>query len=207
MSEESCLSINLIALGNTEVGKTAYLIRNTENKFRPSLSTVGIDMRNKKIELENGKKVNVKFYDTSGQERYHSLSANFIKKADGIILMYDITNRNSYDTISRWWDNILEHKERDFPVVLVGNKCDLEDERKVTKEEGEDIAKKYNVKFYEASNKDGTNVEESFRMLIKLALSKMTDDINLIKTKKKTHLKLSKLKFSKRMCLFSMIKC
>jgi small GTP-binding protein len=207
MSEESCLSINLIALGNTEVGKTAYLIRNTENKFRPSLSTVGIDMRIKKIELENGKKVNVRFYDTSGQERYHSLSANFIKRADGIILMYDITNRDSFDTISRWWDNILEHKERDFPVVLVGNKCDLEDERKVTKEEGEDIAKKYNVKFYEASNKDGTNVEESFRMLIKLALSKMTDDINLIKTKKKTHLKLSKLKFSKRMCLFSMIKC
>ena len=207
MSEESCLSINLIALGNTEVGKTAYLIRNTENKFRPSLSTVGIDMRNKKIELENGKKVNVRFYDTSGQERYHSLSANFIKKADGIILMYDITNRNSYDTISRWWDNILEHKERDFPVVLVGNKCDLEDERKVTKEEGEDIAKKYNVKFYETSNKDGINVEESFRMLIKLALSKMTDDINPIKTKKKTHLKLSKLKFKKRMCLFSTIKC
>ena len=70
MSEEPCLSINLITLGNTEVGKTAYLIRNTENKFGPSLSTVGIDLRNKKIELENGKKVNVKFYDTSGQERY-----------------------------------------------------------------------------------------------------------------------------------------
>ena len=207
MSEESCLSINLIALGNTEVGKTAYLIRNTENKFRPSLSTVGIDMRNKKIELENGKKVNVRFYDTSGQERYHSLSANFIKKADGIILMYDITNRNSYDTISRWWDNILEHKERDFPVVLVGNKCDLEDERKVTKEEGEDIAKKYNVKFYEASNKDGINVEESFKELINIILSRMPDAIKKAKTIKPTHLKLSKEKLERRGCFFSRIKC
>ena len=163
MSEEPCISINIIALGNIEVGKTAYIIRNTENKFRPSLSTVGIDMKNKRIELENGKKVKVRFIDTSGQERYHSLAPNFIKKADGIILMYDITNRESFDTISKWWDDILNNKEKDFPVILVGNKCDLEDERKVQKEEGESIAKKYNFKFYETSNKDGTNIEESSR--------------------------------------------
>ena len=205
MSEEPCISINIIALGNTEVGKTAYIIRNTENKFRPSLSTVGIDTRKKRIELENGKKVNVKFYDTSGQERYHSLSANFIKNADGIVLMYDITNRESFDTISRWWNNILEHKEKDFPVILVGNKCDLKDERKVQKEEGEKIAKEYNVKFYEASNKDGINVEESFRELINIILGRMPDHIKKIKTTKKNQ--LSKEKLKKRSCFFSRIKC
>jgi len=205
MSDEPCISINIIELGNTTVGKTAYLIRNTENKFRPSLSTVGIDTRKKRIELENGKKVNVKFYDTSGQERYHSLSANFIKNADGIVLMYDITNRESFDTISRWWNNILEHKEKDFPVILVGNKCDLKDERKVQKEEGEKIAKEYNVKFYEASNKDGINVEESFRELINIILSRMPDHIKKIKTTKKNQ--LSKEKLKKRSCFFSRIKC
>ena len=205
MSEEPCISLNIIELGNTTVGKTAYLIRNTENKFKPCLSTVGIDTRNKKIELENGKKVNVKFYDTSGQERYHSLSANFIKNADGIVLMYDITNRESFDTISRWWNNILEHKEKDFPVILVGNKCDLEDERKVQKEEGEKIAKEYNIKFYEASNKDGINVEESFRELINIILSRMPDHIKKIKTIKKNQ--LSKEKLKKRSCFFSRIKC
>jgi small GTP-binding protein len=203
MSEEH-LSINLITLGNTEVGKTAYLIRNTENKFKPSLSTVGIDMRNKKIELENGKKVNVKFYDTSGQERYHSLSANFIKRADGIILMYDITNRESFDAISRWWHDIKEHKENDFPVILVGNKCDLENERKVKKEEGESKSKEYNAKFYEVSNKDGTNVDESSRELIKIVLSRMPNDI---KASKPTNLKLSKKKLEIRICFFSKIKC
>ena len=207
MSDEPCISINIIELGNTTVGKTAYLIRNTENKFKPSLSTVGIDTRKKRIELENGKKVNVKFYDTSGQERYHSLSANFIKNADGIVLMYDITNRESFDTISRWWNNILEHKEKDFPVILVGNKCDLKDERKVQKEEGEKIAKEYNVKFYEASNKDGINVEESSRELIKKILSRKTDDIRQTKPIKKTRIKLSKKIFKRRFCLFSMIKC
>jgi len=205
MSDEPCISINIIELGNTTVGKTAYLIRNTENKFRPSLSTVGIDMRNKRIELENRRKVNIKFYDTSGQERYRSLAPNFIKKADGIILMYDITNRESFDTISRWWNDIFDLKERDFPVILVGNKCDLEDERKVQKEEGEKIAKEYNVKFYEASNKDGINVEESFRELINIILSRMPDHIKKIKTTKKNQ--LSKEKLKKRSCFFSRIKC
>ena len=148
--------------------------------------------------------MNVKFYDTSGQERYHSLSANFIKRADGIILMYDITNRESFDTISKWWNDIKEHKESDFPVILVGNKCDLEDERKVKKEEGESLAKEYKVKFYEASNKDGTNVEESSKELIKIVLSRMPNDI---KANKPTNLKLSKKKMKKRKCFLSRIKC
>ena len=202
---ENPISIDLIALGNSSVGKTSYLVRIAENKFSPTFPTNGYDIKFQIIELENGKKVNVKFYDTSGQERYHSLSANFIKNADGIVLMYDITNRESFDTISRWWNNILEHKEKDFPVILVGNKCDLEDERKVQKEEGEKIAKEYNVKFYEASNKDGINVEESFRELINIILGRMPDHIKKIKTTKKNQ--LSKEKLKKRSCFFSRIKC
>ena len=206
MSEEP-IYIKLLALGNSTVGKTAYLLRNTENTFKPSLPTIGIDSRLKKIELENGKKVNAKFFDTSGQERFHSLSANFIKRADGIILMYDITNRESFDTISKWLDDIIDYKERDFPIILVGNKCDLENERKVPKEEGESFANKLNVKFYETSNKDGINIEESSRELIKIVLSRMPDDIKQIKPIKPTRLKLSKKKLKKRRCFFSRIKC
>ena len=206
MSEEP-IYIKLLALGNSTVGKTAYLLRNTENTFKPSLPTIGIDSRLKKIELENGKKVNAKFFDTSGQERFHSLSANFIKRADGVILMYDITNRESFDTISKWLDDIIDYKERDFPIILVGNKCDLENERKVPKEEGESFANKLNVKFYETSNKDGINIEESSRELIKIVLSRMPDDIKQIKPIKPTRLKLSKKKLKKRRCFFSRIKC
>ena len=206
MSEEP-IYIKLLALGNSTVGKTAYLLRNTENTFKPSLPTIGIDSRLKKIELENGKKVNAKFYDTSGQERFHSLSANFIKRADGVILMYDITNRESFDTISKWLDDIIDYKERDFPIILVGNKCDLENERKVPKEEGESFANKLNVKFYETSNKDGINIEESSRELIKIVLSRMPDYIKQIKPIKPSRLKLSKKKLKKRRCFFSRIKC
>ena len=100
MSEEPKF-INLIALGNSTVGKTCYLLRATENKFNPTLPTVGYSEIIKRIELNDGKKVKVKYYDTSGQERYQSIAPNFIKKADGIILMYDITNRESFNTISK----------------------------------------------------------------------------------------------------------
>ena len=206
MSEEP-IYIKLLALGNSTVGKTAYLLRNTENTFKPSLPTIGIDSRLKKIELENGKKVNAKFFDTSGQERFHSLSANFIKRADGVILMYDITNRESFDTISKWLDDIIDYKERDFPIILVGNKCDLENERKVPKEEGESFANKLNVKFYETSNKDGINIEESSRELIKIVLSRMPDYIKQIKSIKPSRLKQRKKKLKKRRCFFSRIKC
>jgi small GTP-binding protein len=201
---EERIHMNIIALGNSTVGKTAYLVRNTENAFKPTISNIGIESRLKKIELENGKKVNVKFYDTSGQERFHSISANFIKRADGVILMYDINNRESFDTIFIWLKDIFNNKERDFPVILVGNKCDLEDERKVTKEEGENFANKLNVKFYETSNKDGINIEESSRELINLVLSRMPDYIKQIQP---TNLKLSKKKLKRRRCFFSRIKC
>jgi len=201
MSEEHELCINLITLGNSTVGKTCYLVRNTENKFSPALSTIGYNVIVKKIELKNGKKVNIKFYDTSGQERYHSLAPNFIKRADGIILMYDITNRESFDTISKWRKDIMDYKEKDFPVILVGNKNDLEDQRQVQKEEGENLAKEFNFKFFEVSNKDGTNIEESSRELINTILSKESIEI------KPKSVKLSKKKLKKRNCFFSKIKC
>ena len=196
MSEEP-IFINLLALGNSNVGKTCYLIRNTENKFNPSFLTIGFNTLIKRIELNDGKKVNVKYIDTSGQERYHSLAPNFIKSADGIILMYDITNRDSFKTISKWWKNILDNKEKDFPVILVGNKIDLEDERQVQREEGEIIAKEFNFKFFEVSNKDGTNVEKSSRELINLVLSQISDNI------KQKNVELSKKNLKKRHCLFS----
>ena len=200
MSEEP-ISINILALGNSTVGKTSYLIRNTKNKFEMNSATIGYNILKKEIKLKDGKKVIINFYDTSGQERYHCLAPNFIKKADGIILMYDITNRESFEKISKWRKDILDNKEKDFPVILVGNKSDLENERQVQREEGENIAKEFNFIFYEVSNKDGTNVKESSRELISMVLNYNSNDIM------STCSKLSKKKMSKRKCFFSRIKC
>ena len=139
--------------------------------------------------------------DTSGQERYHSVATNIIKSADGIILMYDITNRESFDSISRWSNDILTNKEKDFPVILIGNKSDLENGRNIEKEEGESVAKKLNTKFYEVSNRDGANVKESCRELISMILNYNSNDIM------STSSKLSKKKLKKRKCFLSKFKC
>lgn len=119
LEDLSLISINLITLGNATIGKIAYLIRNTENIFQPILtSNIGVDVKIKKIELKNGIKVRVQFFDASGKERFHSLSANFIKRADGIILMYHITKRDSFDKILTWLKDIKEYKGLDFPVNI-----------------------------------------------------------------------------------------
>ena len=196
---EETININILALGNSQVGKTTYLIRNIKNVFEIHLATIGYNILSKEIKLKDGKKVNIKFCDTSGQERYHSLAPNFIKKADGIILMYDITDRESFDTISKWWEDILNNKEKDFPIILVGNKIDLEDNREVKREEGENLAKKLNTKFFEISNKDGTNVKESSRELISMILNYNTDDLMT------TCSKLTKKNLKKRKCFISKI--
>ena len=194
MSEEPCKSINILALGNSTVGKTCYLIRNTKNIFDINLATIGYNILKKELELKDGKKVIIKYYDTSGQERYRSIPPNFIKRANGIILMYDITNKESFNSISKWWDDILQHKEKDFPIILIGNKADLEEEREVQREEGENIAKKFNTKFFEVSNKDGTNVKESSKELISMVLNYKSDDII------SAYSKLTQQKLEKKKC-------
>ena len=127
----------------------------------------------------------VDFHDTQGQERYRALSYNFIKNADGIILMYDITSQTSFDSISEWMDNIRKAKDEEFPIVLVGNKYDLEEDRVISKEEGEELAKKYRLPFYETSNKDNINIEESCLDLINKVIIEngKESEINLIRKK------------------------
>ena len=137
-----------------------------------------LDYQTKIITL-NGKTYSVNFYDTAGQERYKSISVNSIKGADGILLMYDITNKKSFDAIPQWMKDIIENKGINFPIILIGNKCDLEDEREVTKDEGEQLAKNYGVSFFETSNKDDVNIKnvgtELINQIIQIREKKRTD--------------------------------
>ena len=104
------------------------------------------------------------FIDTAGQEKYNSIAANLIRNAEGIIVMYDITKYETFESISKWIESIKEIKGNDFPsfpFILVGNKCDLGEEREVEIEEGKEKAETYGFRFFETSNKDGTNVEKA----------------------------------------------
>ena len=159
--------INILTLGNTTVGKTCFILRFTENFFQPIyLTTCVIDSKYKIITLSNSKSYKAIFYDTAGQERHRSISLNQIKSADGILLMYDVTNQDSFNSIKGWMDNIREIKGNNFPVILVGNKIDLKEERKISQLNGQNLADSYGISFYEISNKTGENVEEATLDLI-----------------------------------------
>ena len=196
-------NIKIYTLGNSTVGKTSFILRFTEDYFNNAyIQTIGIDYQTKIITL-NGKTYSVNFYDTAGQERYKSLSLNLFKNTDGILLMYDVTERKTFDAIPQWIEGIEENEGSHFPIILVGNKCDLNDERQVPIEEGQELAKKYNFDFFETSNKEGTNINEVGMALINkiIAIREKRKEIEIEKEKENT-LKLEKEKHKKKKILF-----
>ena len=189
--KEKIDKINIITLGNSSVGKTSLIQRYVDEIFEDTFATIGFNTKFKNKILSNGEKLKVFFYDTSGQEKYNSLSFNYIKNCHGILLMYDISNKKSFIKIKDWLNNIFEHKDKDFPILLLGNKCDLEEKREVTKEEGDQLAKELKLNFYETSNKDNINIEKAITELIEMIYKKLgkefegfeTDQVKLEKSK------------------------
>ena len=164
--------IKLITLGNSKVGKSSYILRYTDNEFSFHMSTtIGIDFKDKTETLDNNEKIKIILYDTNGQERYKSISFNMLKNADAVLLFYDITDKSSFESIKDWIQSIYEFKNKDFPIVLIGNKIDKEEERVITKNEGESEALKYNIKHFEISCKDSINIREPILHLISIVNS------------------------------------
>ena len=160
--------IKLITLGNSTVGKSSFMIKYIDNSFTFNYTTtLGVDFKQKKIKLKNGKDVRLRIFDTAGQERFKSVSLSFIKKADGVILIYDISDLDSFEAVDNWIKSIKEIGKEKLPIVLVGNKCDLsDDERKISLKEGQDKANEFQIPFYETSCKDGINIKEVFEKLV-----------------------------------------
>ena len=169
--------LSLFFLGNSSVGKTSFIIKYVNNSFELNhVPTIGIDMTVKTFQLETGEEIQLKFYDTAGQEQYRAISFTLIKSADGIFLVYDITQRKTFDDINRWIESIKEIKDEHFPIVLLGNKCDLEEKRNIDKEEGEKLAKDNGFPFIETSCKDGTNIKESVKILVSKIIEKKKEE-------------------------------
>ncbi|KAL3081490.1 hypothetical protein niasHS_008092 [Heterodera schachtii] len=159
-------SFTVMLLGDSCTGKTCLLIRFKDNTFMNNnfISTVGIDFRNKLVELD-GCKVKLQIWDTAGQERFRSLTASYYRDADALLLVYDVTNRNSFDNIRDWLAQVKEYAKDSVQLVLVGNKMDMSSQRKVHADEGRRLAKAYNIDFMETSAKTGHNVHDVFAEL------------------------------------------
>ena len=156
--------LKVIVIGDTCVGKTNFIFRFVENRFSPNyVTTIGFDYRSKIITLpKSKKKVKLQIWDTAGQERYNSVNKNLFQKVQGVIIMYDITNRASFENINKWL-YLLSQNVSDKAKILVGSKLDLSEEKRiVTEEEGQNLADKNNMPFYETSSKTGENVEKIF---------------------------------------------
>ena len=164
---DSVNEINCIVAGDSFVGKTNLLLRFVDDKYDDeSLQTIGIDIKYKDITLDD-KKYKLDLYDTAGQEKFRSAVEKFFKKSDCVFLVYEITNRKSFKNISNWIKECKSKASENVLIVLIGNKCDLNEKRQVTTEEGENLAKKYKISFYETSAKTGKNVQEAFTEFLK----------------------------------------
>ncbi|XP_028402311.1 ras-related protein Rab-8A-like [Dendronephthya gigantea] len=171
----------LLLIGDSGVGKTCVLFRFSEDAFNSTfISTIGIDFKIRTIELD-GKKIKLQIWDTAGQERFRTITTAYYRGAMGIMLVYDITNEKSFDNIKNWIRNIEEHASSDVEKMVLGNKCDMDDRRQVSKTKGEQLAVEYGIKFMETSAKASINVEEAFYALardIKAKMDKKLEDQN-----------------------------
>ncbi|XP_059190591.1 EF-hand calcium-binding domain-containing protein 4B [Centropristis striata] len=158
----------IVLVGNSSVGKTSLLRRFCDDCFHPGTSaTVGIDYSVKTITVDNSQ-VALQMWDTAGQERYRSITKQFFRKADGVVVMYDITAEQSFTAIRQWLTSVKEGAGEDIPIMLLGNKTDKEIERQVQREMGERLAKDCQMTFYECSAFSGHNVVESMIHLARI---------------------------------------
>ncbi|MEQ2215595.1 hypothetical protein XENOCAPTIV_003047, partial [Xenoophorus captivus] len=132
-----------------------------------------IDFKIRTVELD-GKKIKLQIWDTAGQERFRTITTAYYRGAMGIMLVYDITNEKSFDNIRNWIRNIEEHASADVEKMMLGNKCDMNDKRQVSKERGEKLAIDYGIKFLETSAKSSINVEEGFLTLARDIMSRLS---------------------------------
>ena len=158
------LTLKIIILGSSKVGKTSLLNQYFNKEFNNPVQTIGIDLRTKYFEF-NKETVKINFIDTAGQERFDSISGNYLKNVNGVLLVYDISQQNTFKKIEFWNEQIKKHNNAYYSVVLIGNKIDLEDYRQVKYEEGIDMGKQIKCKFYETSAKNNINVTECFNKI------------------------------------------
>ena len=172
MTSEPSVTFKILTIGESGVGKTSILRRYVENKFeRHHLATIGIDFQSKTIKIKN-KDIKLKIWDTAGQERYRNIANQTFKGADGIILVFDITDEYSFSRISDWMEQINANISKDeIGLILIGNKCDLE-ERMVPYEKGEEKAQDLGIDYYETSALNGQGINDAFEALVKLILKK-----------------------------------
>ena len=162
----------ILLIGDLGVGKSCVILRYVEGDFPGNImSSIGVDFKTKQIDLDD-RLIKLQIWDTAGHEKFRTITTSYYKSAHAIIILYDITQKASFDHIRNWLTEIDKFGKQGVLKVIVGNKLDMENNRKITKEAAENLALKYGIKLWEVSAKDNTNIEEMFLDTIKTLLEK-----------------------------------
>jgi len=168
----------LLIIGNSSVGKTSFLFRYADDSFTSAfVSTVGIDFKVKTV-FRQDKRVKLQIWDTAGQERYRTITTAYYRGAMGFILMYDVTSEESFSSVHDWCTQIKTYSWDNAQVILVGNKCDMEDERVISYERGKQLADSLGLQFFETSAKENINVRAVFERLVDMICEKMSESLD-----------------------------
>ncbi len=159
------LTLKLLVVGDSSVGKTNFVMRLINNEFSKNyMTTSGIDLKATDIEIKN-KKIHIQLWDTAGQEKYKAITKNLFLKVMGALIIYDITNEASYNNLKSWVKLIKEECGKHMQLIILGNKSDLDAQRKISKDEAINYAKEQKIDYIETSSKTGENVKKAVTMI------------------------------------------
>ncbi|XVF75209.1 hypothetical protein PTKIN_Ptkin13bG0169300 [Pterospermum kingtungense] len=157
----------IVLVGDSAVGKSNLLARFARDEFYPnSKSTIGVEFQTQKMDI-NGKEIKAQIWDTAGQERFRAVTSAYYRGAVGALLVYDISRRQTFDSIGRWLNELHTHSDMNVVTILVGNKSDLRDAREVSTAEGKSLAEAQGLFFMETSALDSSNVTAAFQTVVK----------------------------------------
>ena len=171
------MMFKVVLVGDSFVGKTNIMSKYLKNEFHEdSKATVGVEFGAKQFTIE-GHSIKAQIWDTAGQERYKAITSAYYKGAKGAFVVYDITRKASFESIDKWINDLKAAADKKLTIVVIGNKCDLEDQRQITKEQGQEKAGKLEVAFMETSAFSGENLDKAFEMMTNEIYKKCHEDM------------------------------
>ena len=181
----------VLLLGNSNVGKSSLFLRFVDDIWNDTfVPTIGVDFKIKTFDIDE-KKIKMQIWDTAGQERFKNIIASYYRGAHGILLIYDVTDKDSFKNLSNWLIEIEKNASKNVLKVLIGNKTDLDDKRVITYNQGKEFADTYGLKFIETSAKKNLNVNEAFETLGR-ELMQASDEKKIVKQKQNKKISVAK---------------
>ena len=190
-SEDYEFIFKVLLLGNSNVGKSSLFLRFVDDIWNDTfVPTIGVDFKIKTFDIDE-KKIKMQIWDTAGQERFKNIIASYYRGAHGILLIFDVTDKDSFKNLSNWLIEIEKNASKNVLKVLIGNKTDLEEKRVITYNQGKEFADTYGLKYIETSAKTKLNVNEAFETLGR-ELMAASDDKRITKTKPNKKISVAK---------------